>query len=121
MRIAWVAVLAACSSPPAEPAPGCNPLVGDDCLSPFPSSFNEVADSSSPTGVRLAIDESVLPTPHGSVPLSATRVNHHDGISPSTPFVVYFADGVDVSQLPTLATLELSVQPDSAVQVIEMD
>ena len=113
--------LVACSSgPPPEPTPGCNPLIGDDCLSPFPSSFVERIDPSTATGFRLAIDDATLPQPHGSTPLSATRIDLHDGVSPSTPFVVFFADGVDATQLPTLDALDQTVNPDSPIQLIDM-
>ena len=102
-----------------EPAAGCNPLIGDECLTPFPSSFYEVADATSPTGVRVAIDDAILPAPRHSPALSAARLNRHDGASPSTPFVVYFKDGVDATQLPTLDALDASVTAASAVQVID--
>ena len=105
---------------PPEPAAGCNPLVGDDCLTPFPSSFYEAPDPASPTGLRVAIDDAVLPVPRNSPPLTAARLNRHDGISPATPFVVFFKDGVDASQLPTLDTLDASLTATSAVQVIDV-
>ena len=115
-----LALAAGCADdPPPEPAAGCNPLVGDDCLSPFPSSFNEVVDPTSPTGFRVALDEATLPVPRHSPALSAARLDRHDGISPATPFVVYFKAGVDPAQLPTLDTLGASVMPSSAVQVID--
>ena len=111
---------AGCSDdPPPEPAAGCNPLIGDDCLTPFPSAFYEAADATSPTGVRVAIDDAMLPAPRHSPALSAARLNRHDGISPSTPFIVYFAAGVDATQLPTLDTLDASITATSAVQVID--
>jgi hypothetical protein len=112
-------LVAACgSSPPADVPAGCNPLVGDDCLTPFPSSLVETPDATSATGVRVAIPEEHLPPQH-TAPLSAARLNRHDGISPSTPFVVYFKKGVDATQLPTLDALDASVTADSAVQIID--
>src|SRR6185437_10198013 len=30
--------------PPPEAQPGCNPIIGDDCVTPFPSTFYEVRD-----------------------------------------------------------------------------
>jgi hypothetical protein len=114
-----VAVVACGKSAPRDVPAGCNPLIGDDCATPFPSSFIEVADATTATGVRVAIADSSLPHPHAAPPLSAARLNRHDGISPSTPFVVYFARGVDPAQLPTQATLDRSVAADSAVQVLD--
>ncbi len=119
MRCAPLLLVAACgSSPPPDVPAGCNPLVGDDCLTPFPSSLVETPDATTATGLRVAIPDDKLPQQH-SAPLSAMRLNRHDGISPSTPFVVYFKRGVDATQLPTLDALDASVTADSAVQIID--
>src|SRR5262249_20365444 len=100
----WLLLLVAgcaASAPPDVPA-GHNPLVADDPLTPFPSSLVEADDSSTATGVRLAIPDGVLPVPQTGPPLSASRLNGRDGVSPSTPFLVYFKAGVDASQLPAI-------------------
>jgi hypothetical protein len=109
-----VALITSCgNSGPPEPKAGCNPLIGDDCMTPYPSSFFQ-ADSG-----QVAIPDNVLPVPHGSAVLSASRLNTHDGVSPATPFVVYFTDGVDPTQLPTADMLDQSVMPTSTIQVID--
>ena len=43
------------ASAPADVPAGCNPIIGDDCATPFPSSFYEVADSATPTGVHVSV------------------------------------------------------------------
>ncbi|HEY3801654.1 MAG TPA: hypothetical protein VGL61_03570 [Kofleriaceae bacterium] len=113
MRLALFAlVVAGCgSSGPPEPKAGCNPLIGDDCLTPWPSSFYQTA-----TG-QVSVPAGVLPAPRNTV-LTPDRLNAHDGFSPSTPFVVYFKDGVDASQLPTADALDQSVVASSAVQIL---
>jgi hypothetical protein len=111
---------AGCASAPPDPPAGCNPLVGDDCMSPFPSSFYEVADTSTATGVRVSIAPGVLPVSKSSVPFSPDPLNLRDGFSPATPFVVYFAAGVDGSRLPGDGDLAASVTPQSTVQLIEL-
>jgi len=116
-----VVLLAGCSSAPPEPAPGCNPLVGDECLSPFPSSFFETVDSSTATGVRVALDSSLLPVSNSNVPLATDRMNTRDGFSPATQFLVFFKNGVDASALPGPDDLATSVTPASTVQVIDFD
>ena len=116
------AIVAGCSSSPSAPpevADGCNPLVGDDCMSPFPSSFVETADATTATGWRVSIAASSLPVSHTGVTLDPSRLNLHDGISPSTPFVVYFKKGVDPSDLPTEDEIDQSVMATSAVQIID--
>ena len=117
-----LAAAAACGSPSGPPEPAqadCNPLIGDDCITPFPSAFFEATDSTTTTGVRVAIPDDVLPQPRTGVPLTAARLAFHDGISPSTPFVVYFKDGVDGAQLLPLDQIGDSLTADSVVQVID--
>jgi len=113
MRFVVIAILAACgSSGPPEPKAGCNPLIGDDCMTPYPSSFYQSA-----TG-QVAIPAGVLPAPRATT-LSPDRLNSHDGFSPSTPFVVYFKDGVDPTQLPTADALDQSILPTSTIQILD--
>jgi hypothetical protein len=109
-----VTVVIACSSSsgPPEPKPGCNPLIGDDCVTPYPTSFFQ-----SSTG-QVAIPDGVLPNPRG-ITLSPDRLNTHDGFSPSTPFVVYFAKGVDGSLLPTQDAIDQSIVATSHVQIMD--
>jgi hypothetical protein len=105
-------LLPACAAKaPAEVAAGCNPLVGDDCLTPFPSTVQEVADPSTTTGWRVHKND--------NIPLNPARLNTRDGFSPSLPFVVYFKAGVDATQLPGADQLEKSMTPQSTVQVID--
>jgi hypothetical protein len=105
--------------PPPEAAPGCNPVLGDDCVTPFPSTFYEVRDPTTATGYRVLLGTKALPaiTP----PLSPDRYDQKDGFSPATPFVVYFADGVDTTQLPTIDALDQTVNPTSVVQVLDYE
>jgi hypothetical protein len=114
--LAAVAFVVACgsSSGPPEPEPGCNPLIGDDCVTPYPTSFFQ-----SSTG-EVAIPAGVLPNPRG-ITLSPDRLNTHDGFSPSTPFVVYFAKGVDASLLPTQdeSAIDQSSAATSHVQILD--
>jgi hypothetical protein len=121
LRVLATAVLtcAACTSPPPEPQPGCNPLVGDDCRTPFPSSFYEIPDVTSATGVREHLPDDFLQV-SGATPLSAQRLNLRDGASPGSPFIVYFQDGVDASQLPGPDDLAPTVGADSPIVVLDM-
>jgi hypothetical protein len=115
------AVLAGCSaSGPAAVPEGCNPLIGDDCLTPFPSAFIEVPDATTATGLRISLPANALPAPRGGMPLDSTRLDLHDGVSPATPFVVYFARGVNAAQLPTLDQLAQSATAASTVQILNV-
>jgi hypothetical protein len=112
--------LAACHAPPPpEAAPGCNPIVGDDCLTPFPSSFFLTDDATRATGVHVAIADAALPTLTSGQPLSAARLQGVDGFSPAMPLYVYFKEGVDPTQLPGLDRIADSTRADSAVQIFD--
>ncbi|HWE29134.1 MAG TPA: hypothetical protein VHB97_14095 [Polyangia bacterium] len=115
-----IALVGGCASAPADPPAGCNPLIGDDCTTPFPSSFYEVADSASPTGVRVAVAANVWPSSATNIPFRGEQVNGRDGFSPATPFVVYFKNGVDASKLPTDVDLTAALTATSPVQVIDL-
>lgn len=106
---------------PAEVPANCNPIVGDDCLTPFPSSFLLQKDATTKTGYRVHVPEGVLPAMRSGTPLTTERANRLDGFSPATPFVVYFEKGVDPSQLSGWQDPSPSLTPQSPVQVIEYD
>src|SRR4051794_22585567 len=116
LTLAFSIAAAACSSTPAasappEPAPGCNPIVGDDCLTPFPSSFFEQSDPTTPTGVRVAISPAILPMQSNGVPLYPDRLNQKDGFSGASPFWVYFAKGIDPTPLGSWEDPTASLDP----------
>lgn len=109
-----------CTSAPVI-APGCNPLVGDDCLTPFPSSFFEVADPTTATGVRVALPEVALPMQSSGTRLSTERINRLDGFSPSTPLLVYFKAGVAAADLPSETDLPSSLGDSAKVRIYDLD
>jgi len=112
---------AGCGAPGPVIAPGCNPLVGDDCLTPYPSSFFEVPDPSTPTGLRVAVPDVAMPLQSSGVRLSAARLNRLDGFSPSTPLVVYFKAGVAAAELPGETDLGASLDASARVQLYDLD
>ena len=101
--------------------PGCNPIIGDDCLTPFPSSFYEVADTTTKTGLRVQIGATALPVESNGKQILPDRLNQKDGFSPAMPFIVYFKGGVDGTNLPTNDMLASSVLATSSAQVIKAD
>ena len=115
-----LALAAGCASAPADPPAGCNPLIGDDCATPFPSSFYETADPASPTGVHVTIAPNVWPSTATNIPFRGDQIEGRDGFSPATPFIVYFKAGVDPTQLPTDADLTAALNAKAAVQVINL-
>jgi hypothetical protein len=98
----------------------CNPLVGDDCLTPFPSSFHLVSDPTSATGVRVHIGADALPRQAGGGGrIRPDRLDGLDGFSPATPFLVYFRRGVDATRLPGADDAARTLLPTSPVQIID--
>src|SRR6266571_2021457 len=53
----------------------CNPLVGDDCFTPFPSIFFEKVDSTSATGYRVDLPADLMPKSALGVAISPDRFN----------------------------------------------
>ncbi len=111
-------VLDDAGAPPAT-APGCNPIIGDDCLTPFPSSFFEQVDSTTATGYRVAIGPGLLPVQSNQIPISPGRLNQKDGFSPATEFVVYFANGVDGTGLGNWVDPSASLTATGPAQILD--
>lgn len=127
MSCRWTLVLAAvlavagaaCGSEPVPEIPaGCNPISLDSCYLPYPSAFYQVADSSTPTGVRMRWPAQFLPNSDG-VPFDPRRLVDADGASPATPILVYFAQGIDLAGLPTYSAMAESVAPGSRVVLVD--
>ena len=75
----------------------CEILNQAECLLPYPSSRFEGRDPNSPTGVRLRIPASGLPTLVGPA-LSPAPYNQLDGWSPTPQITMHFPGGVDLVQ-----------------------
>jgi hypothetical protein len=105
---------------------GCHPLGATDaCMFPFPSSFHQVADPSSPTGVRLAIDGALLPTSQPveppSPPLDVAPYNAADGFSPVMPILLHFGVNVDTRELAGIDTIGRSMEEGAMVALVDME
>ena len=102
-------------------APECNPLGGDRCLLPFPTSLYLADDPDSPTGVRVDIPAGALPTNEDGVAIDPALLNSHDGFSPAAPILAAFAVGIDPSNLPSWTDFDASLAPDSPTVLIDME
>ncbi len=79
----------------------CDPISYDYCGFPFPSSFYEREDSSTPTGYRVHLGETTIPyTDQGEISYqpSPEKWNELDGFSPMGPMI---------AQLPGMADANL--------------
>lgn len=120
LAAALAAAAGSCSSSdpvPAIPA-GCNPISLDACYLPYPSSFYQQADSTTPTGVRTKWPAVFLPDVEG-VPFDPGRLADLDGASPATPLVVFFKDGIDLADLATLHSMERSAEAAAPLVILD--
>lgn len=134
--LAWVlasALLPACGSTTDEAqAPvanidddlpsACSPLrFAGVCAFPFPNALDTRPDTSSATGVRLALQSDALPKDAlKGTPLGTDRYNLADGFSPATPILVYFPERIDPESLPFILSPDTSLSPSSATVLVDM-
>ena len=102
-------------------APECNPLGGDRCLLPFPTSLYLADDAGSATGVRLDIPAGALPTNEDGVAIDPALYNTHDGFSPAAPILAAFAVGIDPANLPSWTDFDASLAPGSPTVLVDME
>src|SRR5437660_9778889 len=124
MKYLLVALLCGCSSLPpdgANPDPRCHPLAVGDCLLPWPSSFYEKVDSSTASGLRIALPDGVLPLDQTNKPMDNKYLNAMDGFSPAGMLVANLKARLDKTQLPPSSNLMLSLAATSTVQLLAFD
>jgi hypothetical protein len=111
----------ACTSHPPPHQPGdCNPLGPTGaCYVPWPSSYFQVDDTTSATGVRNAVPLAAMPKNIDKKPIDPSRLNRLDGFSPATPLVLYLP-GVDITGLATVHDFTPSLSADAKIQLFDM-
>ena len=82
-----VAIAAAFVLLQAGAALACDPLDPSACLYPWPNDHFTQADSTSPTGKRLALQDDWMPKNRFGKPISAAPYNWSDGFSPGNMMV----------------------------------
>jgi hypothetical protein len=102
-------------------AAGCEQL-GADCLLPFPSDALTVADSSSATGLRVALPAHGMPANTDGITIDPARQNRADGFSPGSAALVLLP-GVDplTSNLPPITDIARSLDDGSASVIVDAD
>lgn len=119
--ILLVLSLAACGGDESSIPERCNPLGGQGCLLPWPSSAYEVADSSTVTGRRLEISPEAMPANIDGVVVEPTWINRWDGFSPTGPMLASFPTGVSNANLPSFKDPDVSLAADSPIVLLDMD
>lgn len=73
-------------------AGGCDPLVEEKCILPYPTDTFLVPDAATPTGRRLAYPPEALPANTSGKHIDPTDWNTLDGFSPGSMIVALFPD-----------------------------
>jgi hypothetical protein len=103
----------------AAPA-GCDPLDPRQCVLPFPSDGYAERDTSTDTGLRVAIPDGGLPSNVDDTPIDVTAWNELDGFTPNASILTYVADlDPEASRLPSWTDLEASLADDSTVVIVD--
>ncbi len=102
-----------------EDNPHCDVLVPEACILPWPSDRWTAADSDSPTGVHLAIDDgaSWLTGP----PIDPVPYARLDGFSPNTQVVFLLAERPDLAQTAGPETIDSSLSDDHPTVLLDLD
>lgn len=113
--------LAACGSEGSDIPDHCNPLGGQGCLLPWPSSAYEVADSSTATGRRVNLPIEAMPKNIDDAVVDPVWLNRWDGFSPTGPMLVAFPNGVSSENLPSWKDPDASLAADSPIVLLDME
>lgn len=101
---------------------GCNPFAtSDECALPLPSSFYEIEDTNSPTGVRGNFPEDLVSNSSGTTHFDISYANLADGCSPATPILLHFAADIDPEYLITIENIEDSISDESPVALFNLE
>ncbi|MEV0844211.1 hypothetical protein AB0I55_32270 [Actinocatenispora sera] len=125
--VAVVAAVGVLSAPAAaHPAParpgGCDPLVGSECLLPFPNDWFTRPDRHSATGRRVAFTSAVLPANALGVPVDPTAWNRSDGFSPGQALLVQVPNvNLPASGAAPITDIGASLAPDAPIVLLDTD
>jgi hypothetical protein len=99
--------------------PRCDPIAAP-CMLPLPNDYFTVADATTHTGRRVALDPASLPANTLGVHVDPTDQNRCDGWSPGSPIVVRIA-GLDAAQshVPDLRDAPRSLDTDSPIVLVD--
>src|SRR5512144_350441 len=116
-----VAVLTACGDDAVTVAPEHDPLGSTDDILPYPSSLYEIADMTSPTGVRLDVPVGAFPgNADTGVPFDPAPLARRHGWSPLTTMLWAAPHGVDPAGLVGYGDLGASITDASTTVIVDM-
>ena len=102
------------------PPLGCDPLTPTYCGFPYPNDYWTVADSSTVTGLRLALPDEIMPQNEFGVRSDPGPFNEMDGFSPGIAAMTHFP-GATVEGLPTPDTIADSLLDDCPTVILNAE
>ena len=99
---------------------GCDPLTPSYCGFPYPNDYWTVADSSTVTGLRLALPEITMPANRTGKRSNQAAFNEMDGFSPGIAAMTHFP-GATVAGLATPDSIQGSLDAASPTVIINAD
>ncbi|MEV0158161.1 hypothetical protein AB0H57_31310 [Micromonospora sp. NPDC050686] len=109
------------TGPPHQVSPGaCDPIDPTACLLPFPNDHFTVPDPASPTGRRVRLAASSMPTNAHGTPIDPTEWNRQDGFSPGSPILVH-VPGLDAAAtgIAPVTDIGRSLAPDAPIVLLD--
>jgi hypothetical protein len=116
-----IGFVAACGGTDVGVPERCNPLGGQGCMLPWPSSVYEVDDATTATGRRVQVPIESMPKNGDDISVDPVWLNRWDGFSPSGPMLAAFDSGVSPTGLPSFKNPDESLAADSPIVVVDMD
>jgi hypothetical protein len=93
---------------------------GDHCLLPFPSDWFTVADDSTDTGRRVALDPASMPANVDGTGIDPSEQNRNDGFSPGTPILVE-VPGLDAEASGITDVTDIGASLDEDAPIVLLD
>jgi hypothetical protein len=110
----------ACGSRELATPAECNPLGGQGCILPWPSSIYERDDATSASGVRLDLAAGSLPVSTRGVAMEPGPWNTRTGFSPATQIITAFPVAVDGTPLVSYTNIAASLTDASPTVIVDM-
>ncbi len=104
---------------PVPADPECNPIVGNDCWSGWPSNFWLKDDAASATKFRIDLPAAKMPANSDNKPVDAIEWNRRDGFSPNSPIVVLLPTPPDAKLLPDETRPALTQDAKSSIVLLD--
>lgn len=98
----------------------CDPIHPVHCALPWPSNQYLVPDAKTKTGYRLQFGETTLPKNSGDQQIEPGPYAFLDGYGVGTAILMAWPD-IDLSGLPSEATMDKSVDPAAAIVLLEVE